>query len=424
MPSVSERQRNNVKAGVFVSIALILALVVVVVLTDALEKLTQSRNSYTVVFDVASGIPNIKRGSEVRVGGVTMGRVTRIDPRLAPGTRTLSVIAVEFELDQIAQLYTDAQIFVAAPLIGSEGWLDIPSVGTSGQPATGEIAGQSSAGFLTSLLGGENKSKANEIMDNALQFSEFLAAVPQEYQTRVVPVIDDVKATSGDVRAVTHDFRAQRWPAWADAVNSVMTWANELPQRINSALDEGKGMFTDVRGVIGENREDARAIVSKVKQTTETLNSETIDKVHQLLDTGQQGLDSAVATLKDVQNDYDGWATEIGETLGDATIASQQLKLAMIEVRRSPWRVLYRPTADEVEHEHLYNAARSFAVAAADLKAAAASVQRVIDSNEADVLRDSESFRRLQQSLVDSLEQYEQTQQRLLDVIIANPVEP
>ena len=47
---------------------------------------------------------------------------------------------------------------------------------------------------------------------------------------------------------------------------------------------------------------------------------------------------------------------------------------AMIEIRRSPWKVLYRPTEKELENELLYEATRSFAVAAADMKAASVSV--------------------------------------------------
>src|SRR6187549_2435196 len=129
MPSLSERQRNNVKAGVFVSIALLLGIAVVMVLTDAIEQWRRQTRRYTVIFDVASGVPNLKRGSDVRVGGLRMGEVSAIEPRLAPDTRTLKEIAVRFNLDNKAQLFRDAQIFVSAPLIGSEGWLDIPSVG-------------------------------------------------------------------------------------------------------------------------------------------------------------------------------------------------------------------------------------------------------------------------------------------------------
>ena len=98
-------------------------------LTDALEHWRRQTRRYTVIFDVASGVPNLKRGSDVRVGGLRMGEVSTIEPCLAPDAGRLMEIAVRFNLDHKAQLFRNAQIFVSAPLIGSEGWLDIPSVG-------------------------------------------------------------------------------------------------------------------------------------------------------------------------------------------------------------------------------------------------------------------------------------------------------
>src|SRR5688572_9034819 len=104
MPSMSERQRNNVKAGVFVTIALLLGILVVMVLTDALERLRRQTRDYTVVYNVDSGVPNIKRGSEVRVGGLRMGRVDTVQARLAPNSKAIKDIAIKFNLDDIAQL--------------------------------------------------------------------------------------------------------------------------------------------------------------------------------------------------------------------------------------------------------------------------------------------------------------------------------
>ncbi|HVP72787.1 MAG TPA: hypothetical protein VMS30_03560 [Phycisphaerales bacterium] len=423
MPSLSERQRNNVKAGVFVSIALLLGIAVVMVLTDAIEQWRRQTRRYTVIFDVASGVPNLKRGSDVRVGGLRMGEVSAIEPRLAPDTRTLKEIAVRFNLDNKAQLFRDAQIFVSAPLIGSEGWLDIPSVGdvAAGEATEGdEIPGATSAGFLTTLLGSQNKDKAGEIIDNAVEFSDLLARLPTEYESRVVPVIDDIKATTADMRSVAGNLKEERWPSWSAAIDEIVTWAGTVPQKIDAAIAEGTALMTDGRAVVAENREPIKTAVANVQDVTQRIKDETVDKVHALLDQGQEGLDSALATLKNIQVDYAGWTTDVGETLGNASIASQQLKLAMIEIRRSPWKVLYRPSADELQHELLYEAARSFAVAAADLKAASASVQRAIDSNSPEVLKDAESFKRIQQSLVESLERYEKAQQRMLDVIIAD----
>jgi hypothetical protein len=203
-----------------------------------------------------------------------------------------------------------------------------------------------------------------------------------------------------------------------------MQWAGDATAKIDGALDEGKGLFTDTRELVAENREPIKTTIANARDISERVKTETIDKVHNLLDSGQVGLDSAVATLKNIQVDYGGWATDLGDTLANATLASQQLKLATIEVRRSPWKLLYRPSADEVEHELLYDATRAFALAASDLKASAASMQRVLEANTADTLTNADAFKRLQQSLLDSLNRYEAAQQRMLDVLIANPASP
>ena len=99
---------------------------------------------------------------------------------------------------------------------------------------------------------------------------------------------------------------------------------------------------------------------------------------------------------------------------------STQLKLALIEIRRSPWKLLYRPTSEELSHELLYEATRSFAVAAGDLKAASESVKRVME-NHSDLIVNPDNkaaFERLTKHLIDSMERYEKAQQEMLDVLV------
>jgi hypothetical protein len=200
----------------------------------------------------------------------------------------------------------------------------------------------------------------------------------------------------------------------------VLTWATGATGKLDGAIAEGQGLLADGRAVVNENRPQIKSIVDNVKSTTDTINTETIDKLHKLLDTGQQGLDQAVVVLEDMRIDYGSWATHIGEALANANLAAQQLKLTMIETRRSPWKVLYRPSADELQHELLYESARSFAVAAADLKAASESVQRILDEHSDKIAGNEDAYRRLERNLLDSLAKYEKAQQQLLDVIVAD----
>jgi hypothetical protein len=96
-----------------------------------------------------------------------------------------------------------------------------------------------------------------------------------------------------------------------------------------------------------------------------------------------------------------------------------QLKLAAVEVRHSPWKLLYQPKPGEVAHENLYGAARSFATATEDLRAASASLQQAV-SQMPDQFRDDPKFRdQLQGQVAEALARYEAAQRRLADVLDA-----
>ncbi|MCH8153473.1 MAG: MCE family protein [Planctomycetes bacterium] len=347
MPSPHERSRNNIRAGIFVTVTLVLAFAVVIVLSDAWQTFLQRTNRYMVTFDVASGVKNLKEGAEVRVGGVEMGEVTDVRPQIEDEVFQ-EVIEIDFTLDRSVVLYSNATILIASPLIGADAWIDIISLGgpvdeqvvepeaVMPPPAPslladgGELEGTPTVGMLTALLGPDNQTKTNQILD-------------------------DVMATSGAVREIT-----------------------------------------------------AR------------VNEQTIDKVEELLDTGQAALDAARVVMEDVGREFDHWTPDIRAALGDIRLAAQSLKFAGIELRRSPWKILYKPSKSELEHELLYEAARSFAMAASDLKAASESVQRVMDRHADRLNDDPQIVERLNAYLLDSLDGYEKAQQRLIDVLLTD----
>ncbi|HRP63957.1 MAG TPA: hypothetical protein PK400_11725 [Phycisphaerales bacterium] len=80
---MNERTRNNVRMGVFVTFTILLALGVVASLSNVREWLSASSHQYTVTFPVRSGVANLKKSSEVRVGGVKLGDQLAEIPDLA-----------------------------------------------------------------------------------------------------------------------------------------------------------------------------------------------------------------------------------------------------------------------------------------------------------------------------------------------------
>jgi ABC-type transporter Mla subunit MlaD len=424
MPSPAERHRNNVRAGIFVSLAVILTLAVVVILSGAWQSLARSTRPHTVRYSVESGVRNLKPGAQVRVGGLVMGHVTEVRPHFVAG-EPFTEIHVNFELSRNVELFADAMILVEAPILGSDAWLDIPSVGTvgAGAPSGGVHDGADSAGLLTTLLGPANAAAAGGAIQGASTFGDYLADLPQE----IDPIIDDVKTIAGDVRAISSEVRAEHWPEWAGAIDRVAAWAAKFTEDVDAALAEGRGLLEDGRDILAENRGAVHSALGNVdaasadiRAIAERVRAETVDKVHALLDTGQTALDSATAAIETMRADYETWSVDLGETLGNASLASQQLKLATIEVRRSPWKILYRPAEKELEHELLYDAARSFALAAADLRAASESVSRIVEEHPGALDADPSLRDRVRRNLEDPLEKYEVAQQRLLDVLFAD----
>ena len=413
MPSLHERTRNNVRAGIFVTTAIVLALATVIVLSDVRKTLLRPTNQYTVTFDVASGVQNISRGAPVRVGGMQMGEVKEVRPMIADEVFQ-EVIAIDFLLDSRVRLYDNATVMITSALIGEGANLEIFNLG--GDPAEpseeadaadrppavladgGVLEGTPGIGALAGILGPANAVKAEMI-------------------------IDDFKATSGNIRQLTQRINQDDWPRWADDITEVMSWATSATERVDDLLIEGRGLFADTRGVVAENRESIGAIVTNAQTTSEDLKSvmsrvrtETVDKVHALLDTGQEGLNKALAVLADLRRDYDVWATDVTEALAAARLTAQQLKLTSIEIRRSPWKLLYRPSRSELEHELLYEAARSFALAGSDLKASSHSARRLLEHHRDEL--DEETVKRINEFLGDSLERYSNAQQRLVDVLL------
>lgn len=430
MPSPGERQRNNVRVGIFVTISIALVIGVISVLSDAWDTWLRPTNQYTVTFPLSPGVKNLKGGADVRVGGLVMGKVKAVKPMMT-GEKYGDVIEVDFTLDRKAQLFSNANIAVSAALIGSDAWLDVSDLGSTkddeGQPIEGVVAlapggtvtGTAPEGLLVSVLGAKGAAETGRIVSNVAEFSDFLATAQSEYDNEIKPIIGDVGSVVKDVQA---DY--QRWRV---TIDDVFTKANSAADSLDKAmagLDEGVANINDL---VAENRPSVDEIVANlnasggnIKDITDRLAGETMDKFDQLMARGQDGIDAFANTLERLEPEVDAWTTDVREGLANARLTSQQLKLTSIEVRRSPWKLLYRPGTTELEHELLYESARSFAVAASDLKASSDALNRILNNHSGDLGDQSATLKRLYDGLAASFDRYDKAQQRLLDVLVTD----
>jgi ABC-type transporter Mla subunit MlaD len=420
MPSALERQRNNVKTGVFVSVAIIVGTAVVMTIGEVWV-LFEGMKSYSAEFAIADGVQNIKSGGEVRGGGVKLGRVTEVRPRHEEDG-PFEVVHVDFDLHKDVELFDGAKVYVRAPVIGAGAWLEITDVGdstTAPLPEGTVIEGSVSAGQLESLLGADTA-------ENVKGFADFLGTVEQRYEDDVKPSLDNIQDATAEAKTLVERVGKEDWPRWAEDVDKVTKWAADFTETIDKAaadaqhlLDEGNAMVDRNKDKVDETVEHVRAASENVEAISVKARDETMKQVEDLLGRGEEAMAEVQAAITRARDDYERWETDFSEALGSSNLAAQQLKFAMIEVRRSPWKVLYRPDASELEHEMLYESARSFALAVADVKAAAQSMQRVLDRHGDELAEDPELMQRVRDGLLDPLDRYEAAQQRLFDVLIS-----
>lgn len=431
MPTAQDRQRNNVRMGVFVSATIIIAVAIVVVLSGVWGSFTRSTHAYTVVFPVTAGVRNLQAGADVRIGGVTMGAVENV--RLAPGDPA-EEIEVDFVLDDDVRLYSNAQIFVAGSVIGSDAWLSIVDAGRASAPdgspfeevsliqPGGAIDGSVAGGLIATLVGPKNAERTDDIIENVREFSQFLARVEGEYDERVSPILDNANVAMEDAIGLIGDARAD-YRVWREDVTAALDKANQAAEKLDSLMSEANATLVDNRqqiDAIVDNTDstmaDASTLIAQFKEDAPAI----VDRVETLLDRGNEGIDAFANVGEEMQMLVGSEVPGLRDALANARLAAQQLKLTTIEVRRSPWKLLYRPSKDELEHELLYEAARSFAVAASDLKAAAQSVDRIVNLRGEALGADEEALRLLQGQLTDSYARYEKAQQRLVDVLLTD----
>jgi hypothetical protein len=170
--------------------------------------------------------------------------------------------------------------------------------------------------------------------------------------------------------------------------------------------------------VVEQALADARDVVRKAK-------GEGYDRVMAVLDQAREGMTYATDVARRADELMTTRGPELGEIITSASLAAQELKLTMTEVRAAPWRLLYQPNKKELENELLYNSIRQYSHTLGEVKAAAAALESAT-RNLAQTPEGQrpavppESIAALAARLRDSLAQSQQEEQRFFDRWVRN----
>lgn len=362
--------KNAVKAGLFIVVALVLAAGLLVLLQGS-RKWFEPTRTVTAEFELTENLSGLKVGDPVRVGGFDQGRVKAV--RFATGQPPR--LEVDFSLPEKYALFADANVGIEQALTGAAN-LNIVDFGRTGEWKEGtKLDGR--PGALTTIY----------------------ALAPE---------------ITGLVAAV----RAKVGPAY-DRYDKTLTNADGATIEAKKAM----AAFTDFLGGSGP---DLRGTLANMNKATDTLNArlpKTMDKADAFIDETKQTVAEARGTIKDAKaalvaardtvNDAHALLTRnrsrIDHILGSVRETAINLEGASAEIRRSPWRLLYKPTAEEAGNLTLYDTTRQFARAAAQLNDAAGAVRDAA----ADPTVDKQLLQTLTTDLQATFSKYRQMEQAL-----------
>lgn len=380
--------RDNLKAGLFVVTGVVLALVVVFTLVDY-QNLFEKMQIVEVEFQLSDGLLGLKTAAEVTLGDQPVGKVQKIEDVVDTEGR-VEKKRVIVNMPKRYKLYQNAVIELKPKLLGSGTTLNIRSVGQGdsyepGQPIAGGIAPSEMAKALVREMGIRDKQREQirQVIGNVAEMSETLKNDMPEITASLKRVMKDVEPLAQDAREAVTEAKAavleakqlvqdvrKRSGLWMDRIDSVTASADSSLQRVGKLLEEKDPSL--------------RKAIDNVEAITQRARDETMDQIKAALEKADEALTNARDATAEFKSLVITSRPVLDRTLANFQLTASQLKLAAIEVRRSPWRLLYRPDDQELESDNLYDAARSFAMAAGSLDATAASLEHLVSEDPED----------------------------------------
>jgi ABC-type transporter Mla subunit MlaD len=357
-------RRNELKAGVFIIVTVVLAAMVIIWIRGA--NVGPSQN-LIIAYKLTDDLGGLQVGDDVRLGGYKIGIVRDIHLEAKEGAEPRILVGITVPASY--RLRRNAIVTIQNGLTGTTD-LNIQSIGT------GEIASDKIA------LAGQTDPK-----------TALFAAIG-----RIAPHLENT-LTQIDTVTVPKVNRA------VDTANTLLAHANDrvdpIVDRYNKVVDSAHVAIGHVNGILGDTTPDIRGTLKNLNGATGTLKEKlpgliehlnaTIAKVDTALASAQVALldvqktasnarditGSLRSVIVDNQGKLDGIITGLKTT-------SDNLKEASIELRHSPWRLLYKPTPEEAGNLNVYDSAREFAQGAGSLSDAATALRDAMHDPNAD----------------------------------------
>jgi ABC-type transporter Mla subunit MlaD len=422
--SAGRATRNNVVAGLFVVAAAILFVVVIVVMSNIGDLFTP-QSEYTVRFSILDGVEGLDDGAPVKIGGQRVGKVKKIVAHMQAGKP--DAIDVIIQIPSSIKLTTDLEAQLLKPLLGTGSSINIskPYIEEGGAPpASNPIAPNSVIEGHAGPPGFLNASDYAKLRSLLKQGDDFV----RESRPKIDEMIDDARAGVKSFRTVGDDVQ-KKWPAWSQQVSDFVSRVEKASQSFDSivakidtaassvetGVQKAEAFVDRAKKLIDDNADKIDSIIKDARSIAERANTVWSDKVTGIMDRASDALKTADDTIRQGRDVLTRNSSQIDDVVTNVSLAAQQLKLAMVEIRASPWRLTYQPGKKELENELLYNSVRQYSDAVGELKSAAESLKAVTQRAEQGTAVDQAQVEAMTARLKRAFEEYQKTEKAFLD---------
>ena len=377
------KKRNELQAGLFIIVTAALAVTVILLIHGVNAGPTKMvRASWKLTDDIAG----LRAGDDVRVGGYKVGQVREVHIEDADGTD--AHVVVGFTIPSHYMLHSDAVVQVQSGLTGAVN-LNIQSLGNGQALADGQVIPgipDSKTALLASL--GRSGPHIEEAIDQlnsqtiprVTQAAENAKTLLTHANAKVDPVADNASRAAGEIADLLGDTKPDIRGTMKHLNTASATIAEKLP-----------GVATQLQGVltkIDNSLTSAQVAILDIQKTAANARDLT-GSLKSVISDNRSKLDGMIASLK---------------------VTSDNLKFASVEIRHSPWRLLYKPTPEEAGNLNLYDSAREFAQGANSLDDAAGALRDALKDPNADPAQ----IQKLMQQLNASFDHFHQVENKLL----------
>lgn len=365
------KERNSLKAGLFIVISIALIIAVIIGIKGA-GRFLEPQQTCQVTFKLTDDVGGLREGDDVRVGGLRAGVVRDLDYISAADGKPM--IVVSFSLPRRIELKQDARISIQTTVTGTSN-LNIDNLGTGAPLAAGErLVGKPSG--LSALL-----ATAGEI---APEIKGVIADVRQTTLPKVNTAVDKAGDTMTTFKTTGENA--------TELIKTIKSKIDPIVERYNAVADKGKEALGHIGDVFGESKADFKTTVANLAAGTGTVKEKLpgiMDKLDSGLAKAEKVIDGITDSLDDVKKTVantreitdsvkgviNGNRSKIDGMIASLKTTGDNLKFASAEIRRSPWRLLYKPGPGEVANLNLFDSARQFAEGANDLNDASSALR-------------------------------------------------